>query len=209
MSFESLLALVATTALATSIPGPSTLLAFADGARHGILLSILTVSGIALASLLQAAIAGFGLGTVIANAPGILPAVKAIGAVYLIYIGVRMWRSATSITEDQRNRAGNARPFTHLSTGFLIASTNPKAVLFFAALFPQFVSSDQQTSVQMVLIVSLVCTVIFAVTLLYAIAGWQLGNRRQSGKTPFVIQRAISALLAFIGTYLFLSVTAR
>ena len=125
-------------------PGPGILLAVSNavawGPRKtlcssaGNVLGVFTVSGAAMA----------GLGTLLHTSAWLFAVLKTLGAVYLVYLGYRQWTSKTSMfdkplpTEAQPGKT-NAALFQQ---GLLVALTNPKSILFFTALFPQFIQPD-------------------------------------------------------------------
>ena len=122
-------------------PGPGILLAVSNavawGPRKtlcssaGNVLGVFTVSGAAMA----------GLGTLLHSSAWLFALLKTLGALYLVYLGYRQWTSKTSMfdkplpTEAQPGKS-NAGLFRQ---GLLVALTNPKSILFFTALFPQFI----------------------------------------------------------------------
>jgi len=129
------------TALSVAIlPGPSMALAFAHGARFGILGTLPTALGNVAATVLQAGAAYIALRTVTAIDPRVFVVTQGVGAVVLMVIGISLVRTAlrTRLTADGVPSMAAERRRRFL-TGVLITVFNPKAVLFFIALFPQFV----------------------------------------------------------------------
>ena len=116
-------------------PGPSQVLFIAGSMQHGLRRALPIMAGDLSANAIQIMIAGFGLVGLIALSADVFTAVKWAGVVYLIYIGLRI------IVQSRRAR-GPAKPpkvsalFRH---GFITSAANPYAVVFFAALFPQFI----------------------------------------------------------------------
>ena len=157
--------------VASIIPGPSTLIAFEHGAVHGASRSVATAAGNCVASALQATAASAGLGLVITSSAVLFEIVKYAGALYLIYVGLQMWRSAAhrlSAAGDTGSAGGWWRLF---SGGFLVAASNPKAIAFFTALFPQFLSADGDSLPRLTSMVAVVGVIAFAVAFLYGLAG--------------------------------------
>jgi len=122
------------------VPGPSMALAFAHGSRYGVLGTVPTALGNVAASLAQAGVAFIALKTASAIDPRIFAITQAVGALVLLYIGVSLIRTAlrTPITAETPADSASGRQHRFL-TGIVITLFNPKAVLFFVALFPQFV----------------------------------------------------------------------
>jgi homoserine/homoserine lactone efflux protein len=118
-------------------PGPSQILMISNSLRHGLRPSLATLAGDLSANSLQMTAAAFGLATLLATSSDMLTIIKWAGVAYLIWIGIKTFRgSAPSL---KRQPAASA-PFHRLyRQGFFTSAANPKAVFFFAALFPQFI----------------------------------------------------------------------
>ncbi len=116
-------------------PGPSQILFMAGSMQHGVRRAVPIMAGNLSANAVQILIAGFGLVGLVALSASVFSAVKWAGIVYLVYLGLKMIlhaRSAsTSIMPPKR-----AALFRQ---GFITSAANPYAVVFFAALFPQFI----------------------------------------------------------------------
>lgn len=174
MSGEFWVIFAGTVFAVSMIPGPSTLIAFSHGAQFGWVRALMTALGNAVASALQAIIAGFGLGIVIAQSALLFLGVKYIGAAYLIYLGINMWKD--SAKSDLAFSTAAASPFglRQFRSGFVIGASNPKAIVFFTALFPQFLVGEDGTAAQLTIMVLIVGIVAFCVAMIYGIMGAQL-----------------------------------
>ncbi len=142
MTFEFWAVYVATVLLLMSTPGPSQLLILSNAGKYGYRRSIATIFGDLTANALQMIAAGFGLAALIAASENVLFFIKWFGVIYLIWLGVRMIRNAKAGTVEE----GVVRSEISLKAlwlqGFLTSAANPKAVVFFAALFPQFIDAN-------------------------------------------------------------------
>lgn len=142
MTFETWTLYVLTVLALMSTPGPSQLLMLSNSGAHGFRRALATAAGDLSANSLQMLAAGLGLAAVIAASGTALAVIKWAGVAYLIWLGLRMIRRAKG--DDPLSAA--ARPRTSLGAlwmqGFLTSAANPKAVVFFAALFPQFISAE-------------------------------------------------------------------
>jgi threonine/homoserine/homoserine lactone efflux protein len=116
-------------------PDTSQLLVMSNSLRHGVRRSLWTVAGDLSANTLQMTAAAFGLATLIAVSADALTAVKWLGVAYLAWIGLSLLL-ARPVANRPLPPAGNGTLFRQ---GFLTSSANPYAVLFFGALFPQFI----------------------------------------------------------------------
>ena len=133
---------VATVLALMSTPGPSQLLMLSNSGAHGFQRALSTAAGDLSANALQMLAAGLGLAAIIAASGTALSVIKWAGVCYLIWLGIRMiWRAKP----DDPNLSGTQATVSLRSLwmqGFLTSAANPKAVVFFAALFPQFISAD-------------------------------------------------------------------
>ncbi len=152
----NLVALAAATSLLVMIPGPNVALIVANSLRYGVRMGVATVLGTTLGVALQLLLIVFGLAALIAFAVDAFAWVRWAGVAYLVYLGIRTWRD-----EPDDLAEVHAAPVLFWR-GCLIASMNPKTLLFNVAFIPQFVGNDDATAVQL----GLVATVFLAVLLL-------------------------------------------
>ncbi|MEL6827710.1 MAG: LysE family translocator [Pseudomonadota bacterium] len=133
---------LATVLALMSTPGPSHLLMLSNSGAHGFGRSLATAAGDLTANMLQMLAAGLGLAALITTSGMALSVIKWVGVVYLIWLGLRMIRNAS----DNASSGGAASQTASLNglwlQGFITSAANPKAIVFFAALFPQFISSE-------------------------------------------------------------------
>ncbi len=138
MTFETyLLYLGVLAAFFATPPDTSQLLIMSNAMRHGLRRSLATVAGDLSANVLQMSAAAFGLTAVIAASADALWIVKWLGVAYLVWIGLTMMLSKPEAVRT--NAASQARLGILYRQGFLTSSANPYAVVFFGALFPQFI----------------------------------------------------------------------
>jgi threonine/homoserine/homoserine lactone efflux protein len=120
-----------------SPPGPSQILMISNSLRHGWQRSLATVAGDLSANSIQMLAAAFGLAVLISQSALALQLIKWLGVAYLLYVAYKTFTApAIDFTNTARNQVSLGRLYMQ---GFLTSATNPKAVLFFAALFPQFI----------------------------------------------------------------------
>ena len=144
MSLQTWLLFVVTVFFVSATPGPNMLLAMTHGIRHGVRDTLPTCAGLlsALGLIMLGSVAG--LGALLAASEQLFSAVKYAGAAYLIYLGVKTWRSkpAALSAPDAPEKDVSATSGHKFRTGFLVAMSNPKAFIFFTALFPQFMDAN-------------------------------------------------------------------
>jgi threonine/homoserine/homoserine lactone efflux protein len=149
MQFQWWIAYVTTVLILMSTPGPSQLLMLSNSLAHGFHKSMATAAGDLSANLLQMLVASFGLATVIRSSQTFFVMVKWAGVAYLLYLGICLYRkkSGNPATTTVVHELGRSRRSLYLQ-GFITSAANPKAVIFFAALFPQFLIADQPIAQQ-------------------------------------------------------------
>ena len=142
MSFEVWILYILTVLALMSTPGPSQLLMLSNSGAHGFRRALSTAAGDLSANALQMLAAGLGLAAILAASGTALSVIKWAGVIYLIWLGIRMIRRAN----PEGPEATKSRQAVSLRSlwlqGFVTSASNPKAVVFFAALFPQFISAD-------------------------------------------------------------------
>lgn len=142
MPFDTWLLYILTVLALMSTPGPSQLLMLTNSGIHGFRRALATAAGDLTANALQMLAAGLGLAAMITASSTALTVIKWAGVAYLIWLGVRMIRRAKPDDTDKPSQQAMASLRTLWLQGFLTSAANPKAVVFFAALFPQFISAD-------------------------------------------------------------------
>jgi len=115
-----------------------------NGARHNYFKALFGVLGNITALLLFASLSALGLGAILLASPKLFLVVKLIGSFYLCYLGIKLWRArATPTTITDTVSFLNTSNLEVYREGLLVGITNPKTIIFFAALFPQFISFEQ------------------------------------------------------------------
>jgi threonine/homoserine/homoserine lactone efflux protein len=170
MSWHLFAVFFASTFLISATPGPNMLLAFQYGMNYGVKRTLWTLAGLSLGLFILLLSTLLGLDVISRQSPWLLTVIKAVGAVYLIYLGISSWRDAggslmkdaremseevaidylvyeegTADTPKPRSLSSAAVTFspsnmTLFRTGVWVSLSNPKAILFFAAFFPKFIN---------------------------------------------------------------------
>ncbi len=139
-SAAHLLAFAMTSVVIVLIPGPSLLFTIGRAISAGRRDAMLTVLGNALGLYTQILGVALGVGPIIAASATAYTVLKVIGAAYLVWLGIQTWRHRREATADLAVLDRPAKPSQHaVRDGYLVGLTNPKTIVFFAALLPQFV----------------------------------------------------------------------
>jgi homoserine/homoserine lactone efflux protein len=155
MNWELLGAFFAITTILVLTPGPIVTLVISTGATRGVRAALATAAGTTLGNAILLTAISFGLAWVLANAAILFNALRWTGALYLIYLGLKSWRSAGSSSDVS---APTDR--VHFVRGVLVALTNPKTIVFFTAFLPQFVDPKLPAAPQLAVMCAV--TVVFA-----------------------------------------------
>ena len=189
MSLETWPAFVATVLALMSTPGPSQLLMLSNSVKHGLDRSAATALGDLTANAIQMLAAGLGLAAVLAASPSSLTIVKWFGVLYLFWLGSRMiWRARSDASQSPAPVHRASLKMLWLQ-GFLTSAANPKAIVFFAALFPQFIDAAESFWLQFV-VFALTYTVLDAAFLSAYGGGASWVAARYAGRAKAWVERA-------------------
>ncbi|MFI5895768.1 LysE family translocator [Actinoplanes sp. NPDC051513] len=135
------------------IPGPSVLFAVSRALAYGRAVALKTVVGGALGSLTAAGAVALGVGAIVQTSAVVYTVIKFAGAAYLIFLGVQAIRRRRGLRAAFAAQAGALTSGRTVMQGFLVGVTNPKTVVFFAAILPQFVDRQAgHANVQMLVL---------------------------------------------------------
>lgn len=134
------------------IPGPSVLFTVSRALAHGRRVAVTTAIGGAIGSFTAAIAVAAGVGAVVQTSAAAHTSIKLIGAAYLVYLGIQAIRHRATLREAFAAEAGLGGRRT-VTQGFIVGVTNPKSVVFFTAILPQFVDpAAGPASAQMVVL---------------------------------------------------------
>lgn len=139
MSWDTYLIFIVTTGVVCLTPGPAALLVVAQGISNGYRHSYWAIAGIALANAVYFALSATGLAALIVASSTLFSVIKWVGVAYLFYLGISAIRSkasALTVTSDASQAVGGMRAFWQ---AVVVELSNPKALLYFVALLPQFI----------------------------------------------------------------------
>ena len=141
VSPEHFAAFVLASVILLVIPGPTIVMVITQALAHGRKVALTSVIGVGLGDLLATSLSIAGAGALLAASASLFQVLKFIGAVYLIWIGYKMWRTPVQIPDMSETEvpAASGRPAVIFRDSFLITALNPKGILFFVAFVPQFI----------------------------------------------------------------------
>jgi homoserine/homoserine lactone efflux protein len=194
---ENYLLFIIVAAITILSPGPGVLLTLSNAIRYGTMGSIGGIMGIALGSFVVAGVSATSLGVLLATSTLAFTLMKYIGAAYLIYMGIKLWRSpVTTLAHSVITTKSTLRQFAE---GFTMQLTNPKAVFFFMSIFPQFVNFDGEYAQQFFLLVVTYSLLVLVIHLVYAYLAKSMRFWLSSEKASRLMNRMGGGTFVFFG----------
>ena len=184
----------------SATPGPNMLLVMRTSARCGWRRALATMAGCMTSLLTMLSISAAGLGAVLHAAPSVFEVLRLLGAAYLAYLGIVCWRAPVSDDGAATALAAQARsdrPWSLYRQGALVAASNPKALLFAAAFFPQFMNANAPQLPQFAILLSTFTVVEVGWYLVYAMGGQSLSRYLQRVSVRKLFNRVTGG--AFVG----------
>ena len=161
------------------VPGPTVTVIIANSLRHGPRAGLLNVAGTQAGLAVMLALLAIGLEAIVASMAALFDVLRVVGAIYLVWLGVRLWRSRGALADASASAPAQRSFFWQ---GVLVIWSNPKALIFFGAFIPQFVTPSGDVILQTLLLGATFMIVATALDSGYALlaggAGRLLSRRR-------------------------------
>ncbi|NQZ80887.1 MAG: LysE family translocator [Colwellia sp.] len=174
MHFETWLAFCSIAFIAAAIPGPAILLVSTHSLQFGTLRSLITVAGNVTGLFTMSACSILGLSALVMVSSTAFTVVKIIGALYLLYMGIKIWRSGVQLNDINDEKKVPFNTWRLYTQGLMISLTNPKAIIFTSALFPQFIVVSDPLLPQFLILVVTLMTCSFLCLLSYSLLSQNL-----------------------------------
>ncbi|MDA5194848.1 LysE family translocator [Govanella unica] len=195
----------------SATPGPNMLLAMTHGMRYGRRRTMVTCAGLMTGIMVVMLASMLGLGALLAASEALFSAVKYAGAAYLVYLGLKLWRarSDSAATGDETVPAlvTDQSPFRLFRTGFLVSLSNPKAFLFFTALFPQFFDKQAAEGPQLAILIATFMVIECMWQMIYVTGGQGAARYLGTPSRTRMVNRVSGSI--FIGLALWLTTAQR
>lgn len=178
MHIGTIIGFSSVTFLAVATPGPDVILAMSNGSRFGLRRAVPGFLAVLCSDLIMIGAVAGGLGAILIDSAILFSTIKYLGAAYLLYLGLKMILAAEAKLEFRLSQSGSdARGKDGIAwRSFVVAVTNPKAYVFFAALLPQFVDASLPLAPQYAMLTIAFACVELTVMLAYAGMGSRLGS---------------------------------
>lgn len=174
---------VGMTFVVSATPGPNMLLVMSHAARFGLRPAMLSMAGCMSALMCMVSLSAAGVGALLHTWPAVFEALRYLGAAYLAYLGFKLWTSR--VTDAASPAPLDPSPQLARSDasfyrqGLAVAASNPKAIVFAAAFFPQFIQADRPAFFQFVILLATFTVIEVSWYLIYALSGHKLSRYLQ------------------------------
>jgi threonine/homoserine/homoserine lactone efflux protein len=168
-------------------PGPGVVLTLTNTIRYGTKGAIGGILGIAFGTFIVAGVSATSLGILLMTSSVAFTIMKFVGAAYLIYLGIKLWR-APSVRIELKNENSKNRKLQFLE-GLTLQLTNPKAVFFFMSIFPQFIDFTMGYKVQFIILVVTYSSLVVSIHLFYSLLAKSARGWLSSEKGGRIVNR--------------------
>jgi len=197
VTFETWLAFAAAAAVLLVIPGPTILLVVSYALGQGWRTALPMAAGVALGDFTAMTLSLLGLGALLAASATVFTILKWIGAAYLVWLGIRLWRAGGSL--DVAPRQDAASSLKMLGHAWLVTALNPKGLLFFVAFLPQFIDPGLAFMPQVGLCAATFLILAFANAFTYALIASRARQVIRSPRLIGIVNRTGGSLLIGAG----------
>ncbi len=197
MSVETWLAFVAASTILLVIPGPTILLVVSYALGRGWRTAFPMAVGVALGDFTAMTLSMLGIGALLATSATVFTILKWIGAAYLVWLGVKLWRAGGSLAAEPRQDAASSLKM--LGHAWLVTALNPKSITFFVAFLPQFLDPRADFWLQMAIFEATFLTLAFANAFGYALVASRARKAVRDPRTIGVVNKIGGSMLIGAG----------
>lgn len=200
MTLDWWLTYLLTTTILSLSPGSGAINTMSTGISHGYRGAAASIAGLQVGLSLHIVLVGVGLGALISQSLMAFEVLKWLGAAYLIWLGIQQWRAAGAI---DLHALSDSMPRRKLfQRAILVNLTNPKSIVFLAALFPQFIIAHQPQTAQYVILGVTTVVVDIIVMIGYATLATRIASWVKAPKQMKLLNRIFGSLFMLVGALL-------
>lgn len=197
MSFETWLAFAAASSVLLVIPGPTVLLVVSYALGQGWRTALPMAIGVALGDFTAMTLSMLGLGALLATSATLFTILKWMGAAYLVYLGIKLWRAGGALDAAPRTDAVSAAKM--LGHAWLVTALNPKSITFFVAFLPAFLDPKADFLTQMLVFETTFLVLAFANAFGYALVASRARRLASDPRALGVVNKVGGGLLVGAG----------
>ncbi len=197
MTFETWVAFAAASSILLVIPGPTVLLVVSYALGQGWRTALPMAVGVALGDFTAMTLSMLGLGALLATSATLFTILKWVGAAYLIYLGIKLWRAGGTLDAPPRTDAVSAAKM--LGHAWLVTALNPKSITFFVAFLPAFLDPKADFLTQMLVFETTFLVLAFANAFGYALVASRARRLASNPRAIGVVNKVGGGLLVGAG----------
>jgi threonine/homoserine/homoserine lactone efflux protein len=197
MSFEAWAAFAAASTILLIIPGPTVLLVVSYALGQGWRTALPMAIGVALGDFTAMTLSMLGLGALLATSATLFTILKWVGAAYLVYLGIRLWRAGDTLDAAPRTDAASAARM--LGHAWLVTALNPKSITFFVAFLPAFLDPKADFLTQMLVFETTFLVLAFVNAFGYALVASKARRFARNPRAIGVMNKVGGSLLVSAG----------
>jgi len=149
LELQTIISFLVASTLLTISPGPDIIYVLMQSITHGKKYGIATALGLVLGIIIHTSLIAFGVSAIIQNSPKLFFTIKLFGAIYLLYLAYKVFKSSSKINLEN-NTVPKKTVVELIKQGFIMNVLNPKVTIFFLAFFPAFIDIAQGNSTQQI-----------------------------------------------------------
>ena len=197
MSFETWAAFAAASSVLLVIPGPTVLLVVSYALGQGWRTALPMAIGVALGDFTAMTLSMLGLGALLATSATLFTVLKWVGAAYLVYLGIKLWRAGGTLDAAPRTDAVSAAKM--LGHAWLVTALNPKSITFFVAFLPAFLDPKADFLTQMLVFETTFLVLAFANAFGYALVASRARRLASDPRAIGIVNKVGGGLLVGAG----------
>lgn len=192
---------------ASIVPGPTTLLALNHGTKYGAKNVIISALGNLTGTWIQAILSLTGIGMVLVQSKMMFNIIKFLGVLYLIYIGISTFFQKTDfmIKDNKESRNLNMSSKKLFGEAFFVTLGNPNAIIFFIALFPQFIEIGKSSLIKIAISFLILSIIAFSCMMIYGLFGEKIKIIFNSKRKVKIFNFVIGGVFIILGMSLALN----
>lgn len=200
MNIDTLLLYIVVAFFYITSPGPAIILSIINGLRTNMKTVVITSFANSLGLFILSTASILGLGLILTTSSTLFMIVKTIGALYLIYLGIKFLRNRGGLNiDDNQEKSVEKTQIKYFLEAFILAITNPKPILFFTAIFPQFLNVNTAITPQFFIMTGIFLFISFFTLCTYAYLAKRSKAYLQNKKSVNIINKVTGGIFIFMG----------
>lgn len=200
MTIETIFALFIAMLISAAVPGPGVFACIARAIASGFQDTLYVISGILIGNITFLIIAILGLVAAAQTLGSLFVVVKYLGALYLIWLGVKLWMSDPD-PEAFNSNPGSSSPTSSFLTGLIVPFSNPKVIFFYVSLLPTFINLSRLGLADSLIAILVISTALFIVLSIYSYTAAKARTLFRSREKMKTFNRGAGTLMIGTGVY--------